>query len=77
MGQNWQNYILTMKSSLYAAYIIELIYFSLKITQNITIKSKTPANKSEYTPLNFLWEFTDNIIWCATKKFEGSKPKII
>ena len=29
----------TMKSSLYAAYITELIYFPLKITQNITIKS--------------------------------------
>ena len=29
----------TMKSSLCAAYILELIYFSLKITQNITIKS--------------------------------------
>ena len=32
-----------MKSILCAAYITELIYFSLKITQNITIKS-------EYTP---------------------------
>ena len=29
----------TMKSSLYAAYITELIYFPLKITQNTTIKS--------------------------------------
>ena len=29
----------TMKSSLCAAYITELIYFPLKITQNITIKS--------------------------------------
>ena len=29
----------TMKSSLRAAYITELIYFPLKITQNITIKS--------------------------------------
>ena len=38
-----------MKSSLCAAYITELIYFPLKITQNITIKSLTPANKSEYT----------------------------
>ena len=38
-----------MKISLYAAYITELIYFLLKITQNITIKSQTPANKSEYT----------------------------
>ena len=28
-----------MKSSLCAAYITELIYFTLKITQNITIKS--------------------------------------
>ena len=39
-----------MKSSLYVAYTTELIYFPLKITQNITIKSKTPDNKSEYTP---------------------------
>ena len=39
-----------MKSSLYAAYITELIYFSLKIIENKTIKSWTPANKSEYTP---------------------------
>ena len=39
-----------MKSSLYAAYITELIYFPLKITQNIAIKSWTFANKSEYTP---------------------------
>ena len=29
----------TMESSLCAAYITELIYFPLKITQNITIKS--------------------------------------
>ena len=36
-----------MKSSLYAAYMTELIYFPLKITQIITIKSQTPANKSE------------------------------
>ena len=40
----------TMKGSLCAAYRTELIYFPLKIAQNITIKSKTPANKSEYTP---------------------------
>ena len=39
-----------MKSSLCAAYITELIYFPLKKAQNIAIKSKTPANKSEYTP---------------------------
>ena len=39
-----------MKSSLCAAYITELIYFPLKITQNITIKSWTPDSKSEYTP---------------------------
>ena len=39
-----------MKSNLCVAYITELIYFSLKITQNITIKSQTPANKSKYTP---------------------------
>ena len=39
-----------MKGSLCAAYITELIYFPLKITQNITIKSKISANKSEYTP---------------------------
>ena len=38
-----------MKSSLCAAYITELICFRLKITQNITIKSSTPAKKSEYT----------------------------
>ena len=36
-----------MKSSLCAAYITELIYFPPQITQNITIKSLTPANKSE------------------------------
>ena len=39
-----------MESSLCAAYITELIYFSLKITKNIAIKCETPANKSEYTP---------------------------
>ena len=39
-----------MKSSLDAAYITELIYFPLKMTQNITIKSQTQANKSKYTP---------------------------
>ena len=39
-----------MKSSLYAAYITELIYFPLKITQSIVIKSELPANKSEFTP---------------------------
>ena len=39
-----------MKSNLYAAYITELIYFPLKMTQNITIKSYTAANKREYTP---------------------------
>ena len=39
-----------MKSSLYTVYITELIYFPLKITQNIAIKSKTLPNKSEYTP---------------------------
>ena len=38
-----------MKNSLYSTYITELIYFPLKITQNITIKSETPVNKSEYT----------------------------
>ena len=32
-------YLDTMESSLCAAYITELIYFPLKITQNITIKS--------------------------------------
>ena len=37
-----------MKSSLCAAYITELIYFPLKITQDIAVKSQTPANKSEY-----------------------------
>ena len=37
-----------MKNRLRAAYLTELIYFPLKITQNITIK--TPANKSEYIP---------------------------
>ena len=38
-----------MKSSLCAACIRELIYFPHKKAQNITIKSWTPANKSEYT----------------------------
>ena len=38
-----------MKSSLCVAYITELIYFLLKITQNIPIKSLTGANKSVYT----------------------------
>ena len=38
-----------MKSSLCAAYIAKLIYYPLKITQNIAIKSYTSANKSEYT----------------------------
>ena len=32
-------HFVTMKSSLYAAYITELNYFSFKITQNIAIKS--------------------------------------
>ena len=36
-----------MKSSLYAAYITGLIYFSSKLTQRIAIKSQTPANKNE------------------------------
>ena len=36
-----------MKSSLRAAYITDLIYFPLKITQNITIKIQTPTNISE------------------------------
>ena len=39
-----------MKSSLCAAYKTELLYFLFKITQNIAIKSLTPANKSDYTP---------------------------
>ena len=39
-----------MKSNLYAAYITKLIYFLLKITQDIAIKSSTPpANKCKYT----------------------------
>ena len=37
MGQHW--HFDTMKSSLCAAYVTELIYFPLKITQNIAIKS--------------------------------------
>ena len=39
-----------MKSSLCAANITELIYFPLKISQHIAIKSLIPAEKSEYTP---------------------------
>ena len=34
-----------MKSSLWTAYITELIYFPLKITQNITIKTKPLPTK--------------------------------
>ena len=40
-----------MKSSLYATYITELIYFPLKITQNITIKSKKPCQQKWVHPL--------------------------
>ena len=40
MDDNIYIYIyIYMKSSLCAAYITELIYFPLKITQNIAIKS--------------------------------------
>ena len=51
----------TMKSSLSAVYITELIYFPLKITQNITIKSSGRSSKeAEYTlsvtSKCFLWK---------------------
>ena len=39
-----------MKSSLYAAYIAELIYFPHKITQNITIKIKPLPTKVSTPP---------------------------
>ena len=37
-----------MKSSLYAAYITELIYFPLKITQNITIRIANTLIRSAF-----------------------------
>ena len=45
-----------MKSSLYAAYITELIYFPLKITQNIPLKAKPLLTKVS-TPLRESYQY--------------------
>ena len=54
-----------MKSSLYTAYITELIYFPLKITQNITIKSYTVLQEIIINPesikLIFIMKNMENI----------------
>ena len=62
-----------MKMSLYAAYITELIYFPIKITQNITIKKLSHCQQKwvypkETTSLNvqieYCWSFSlQNVMW--------------
>ena len=56
MGQHCQNDTLTQSKLVCAAYITELVYFPLKITQNITTKSK-PLTTKVSTPLNVQIEY--------------------
>ena len=53
----------TMKSSLCAAYITELIYFPLQIPQNITIKTKSLSTKVS-TPLRNYTPKCPNCVVC-------------
>ena len=59
-----------MKSSLCAAYLTELIYFPLKITQNITMLPHEEIYLNIYRNMRGVLTFVIHCVWTLTKRLE-------